>query len=119
MFFRSLPMATLEHKKSFTVANANSLEPAIIHTMAFKMSSEIISDKTTPSTEKPFFKELYNVSRIKKKIFFEQSSLIHMDGPEHAVCETASDSVFVLNTSFTSKATKFHRALAEACDAFK
>ena len=41
-----------------------------------------------------------------------------MDGHKNAVCETASDSVFVINISFTRKDTYFHHALAEACDAF-
>ena len=41
-----------------------------------------------------------------------------MDGPKIAICKTAFDSIFVINTTFTSKDTYFHHALLEACDAF-
>ena len=109
-------MATLEHRKSFSATNANSLKAALFHTMAFELSLEYNSDKINPSTKKAKLKVLYNVCRIKKKtISFEQYSRIHMDEPKNAVCETASDSVFVINTSFTSNVACFRHALAEAC----
>ena len=68
---------------------------------------------------KEFLKVLYNFCTIKNKnIFLEQYSRIHMDGPKIATCETASDSVFVINTSFASNDTYFHHALSKAFDAF-
>ena len=41
-----------------------------------------------------------------------------MDGPNIAVCENTSDSVFVINTSFTMEDHYFKAALAQACEAF-
>ena len=76
------------------------------------MSLEIIRDKITPSTKKASLEVLYNVCRIKKKnISFQQYPRIQIDGPKIAVCETASDSVFVISISFMSKDTYFHHAL--------
>ena len=40
-----------------------------------------------------------------------------MNGPKIAVSETASDSVFINNTLFTSKDTQVHQAIAASCDA--
>ena len=118
LFFRFLPMATLEHKKSF-LSSYNSLKAAMFHTMAFKLSLESNSYKFTPSTKIAFLKVLYNVCRIKKKVIsFEQYSRIRMGVPKIAICETTSDSVFVINTSFTSRDAVFHHALADACDEF-
>ena len=53
-----------------------------------------------------------------KKITFEQYSRIHLQGPKIAICETASNVVFVLNSSFTSKDQYFRAAIQEATDAF-
>ena len=53
-----------------------------------------------------------------EKITFEQYSRIHLEGPKIAICETASNVVFVLNSSFTSKDQYFRIALQEATDAF-
>ena len=53
-----------------------------------------------------------------EKITFEQYSRIHLQGPKIVICETASNVVFVLNSSFTSKDQYFHTALQEATDAF-
>ena len=53
-----------------------------------------------------------------KKITFEQYSRIHLQGPKIAICETASNVVFVLNSSFTSKDQYFRTAIQEATDAF-
>ena len=53
-----------------------------------------------------------------EKITFEQYSRIHLEGPKIAICETASNVVFVLNSSFTSKDLYFRTALQEATDAF-
>ena len=53
-----------------------------------------------------------------EKITFEQYSRIHLQGPKIAICETASNVVFVLNSSFTSKDQYFRTALQEATDAF-
>ena len=59
-----------------------------------------------------FLKVLYNVTQIKKKkITFDQYSRIHLEGPKFAICETASNVVFVLNSSFTTKDHYFRTAL--------
>ena len=85
-------------------SKVHSLKAAIFHTMAFKLSLEIHKNKITPKCLIAFLKVLYNVTQIKKKkITFEQYSRIHLQGPKIAICETASNVVFVLNSSFTSK----------------
>ena len=69
--------------------------------------------------KKAFINVLHNICQTKmNSISFERYSRIHMDGPKIAACETACDSVFVINTSFASKDAYFLHALAEACDAF-
>ena len=96
-----------------------SLKAAIFHTMAYKLSLEINKKKITPKSLIAFLKVLYQVTQIKKKkITFEQYSRIHLDNPKIALCETASNVVFVLNTSFTTKDHYFRVALQEATDAF-
>ena len=80
--------------------------------MAFKLSLEINKIKITQKSLIALLKVLYNISKIKKKkITFEQYSRIHLDGPEIAICETASNVVFVLNPSFTSKDQDFQEAM--------
>ena len=87
--------------------------------MAFKLSSEINNDQITPSTKRSFLKVLYNVCKIKKKNNkFEQYARLHLDGPKVAICETASNAVFVLNSSFTTKNNYFRVAIDEAREAF-
>ena len=96
-----------------------SLKAAIFHTMAFKLSLEINKNKIPPKCLIAFLKILYNVTqKKKKKITFDQYSRIHLEGPKIAICETASNVVFVLNSSFTSKDQYFRTALQEATDAF-
>ena len=103
--------------KFVSSTNANSLKAAIFHTMTFKLSVEINTDQLK-GTKRSFLKIFYNVCKIKKKnIAFEQYARIHLDGPKIASCETTSDMVFVLNSSFTSKEEYFQMAIAEACDA--
>ena len=100
-------------------SKVHSLKAAIFHTMAFKLSLEIHKNKITPKCLIAFLKVLYNVTQIKKKkINFEQYSRIHLQGPKIAICETASNVVFVLNSSFTSKDQYFRTAIQEATDAF-
>ena len=78
-------------------SKVHSLKAAIFHTMAFKLSLEINKNKITPKCLIAFLKVLYNVTQIKKKkITFEQYSRIHLQGPKIAICETASNVVFVL-----------------------
>ena len=73
----------------------------------------------TPKSLIAFLKVLYNVTQIKKKeITFEQFSRIHLEGPKIAICETVSNVVVVLNSSFTTKDHYFRTALQEATDAF-
>ena len=100
-------------------SKVHSLKAAIFHTMAFKLSLEINKNKTTPKSLIAFLKVLCNVTQIKKKkITFDQYSRIHLEGPKIAISETASNVVFVLNSSFTSKDQYFCTALQEATDAF-
>ena len=87
--------------------------------MAFKMSLEINNHKATVATKRSFLKVLYNICKVKKKnINFEQYARIHLDGPKIAICETVSDTVSVLNSSFTTKHTSFRAKIDEACEAF-
>ena len=100
-------------------SKAHSLKAAIFHTMAYKLSLEINNNKITPKTLIAFLEVLYNVAQIKKKrITFEQYSRLHVAGPKIAICETASNVVFVLNSAFTSKDQYFHAAPQEVTDAF-
>ena len=48
----------------------------------------------------------------------EQYSRIHLAGPKIAICETATNAVFVLNSAFTSKDQYFQTAIQEAILAF-
>ena len=100
-------------------SKVHSLKAAIFHTMAYKLSLEINKNKFTPKTLIAFLKVFYKVAQIKeKKITFEQYSRIHLAGPKIGICETASNTVFVLNSSFTSKDQYFHTAIQEAMNAF-
>ena len=102
-----------------STSKVHSLKAAIFHTMAFELSLEINNNKITPKCLIAFLKVLYNVTQIKKKkITFEQYSGILVDGPKSAICETVSNVVFELNSSFTTKAQYFRIALHEATDAF-
>ena len=92
---------------------------AIFHTMAYKLSLEINKNKITPKSLIAFLKVFYYVTQIKKKkITTEQYSRIYLEGPKIAICETVSNVVFVLNSSFTTKDQYFRVALQEATDAF-
>ena len=103
-----------------STSKAHSLKDKIFHTMAFKLSLEINKNKITPQTLIAFLKVLYNIAQIKKKrITFEQYSRIHIEGPKIAICETASNVVFVLNSAFTSRDQYFHAASQEATNAIK
>ena len=85
-------------------SKVHSLKAAIFHTMAYKLPLEINKNKITPKTLIAFLKDPDNVAQIKKKkITSEQYSRIHLAGPKIAICETVSNAVFVLNSSFTSK----------------
>ena len=100
-------------------SKVHSLKAAIFHTMANKLSLEINKNKLTPKTIIAFLKVLYNVAQIKtKKITFEQYSRIHLAGPKIAICKTASNAVFVLNSAFTSKDQYFKTAKKEEILAF-
>ena len=48
-------------------SKVHSPKAAIFHTMAYKLSLEIIKTKRTPKTLIAFLKVLYNVAQIKKK----------------------------------------------------
>ena len=93
-------------------SKVQSLKAAIFHTMTYKVSLEINKNKITPKSIIAFLKVLYNVAQIKtKKNIFEQYSRIHLAGPKIAICETASNAVFVLNSAFTSKDKYFKIAM--------
>ena len=105
--------------KLISSTNANSHKAATFHTMAFKLSLEINNDQTLIPTKRAFPKVLYNVCKMKKKqINFKQYARIDFNGPEIAVCDTVTGTVFVLNSSFTTKDNYFYAALNEACNAF-
>ena len=100
-------------------SKVHSLKAATFHTMAYKLSLEINNNEIRPKSLIAFLKVLYNVAQIKKKrITFEQYSRIHVAEPKIAICETASNVVFVLNSAFTSKDQYFQAALQEATNAF-
>ena len=102
-----------------TESKVHSLKAAIFHTMAYKMSLEINKGNVTLPTRRSFLKVLYNVCQIKKKqITFEQYYRVHVQGPKIAICEITSDTVFVLNSAFTTKDNFFQVALDDAIDAF-
>ena len=112
-----------ETEDVFTVTSnlskVHSLRAAIFHTMAFKLSLEINKNKVTPKSLIAFLKVLYNITQMKKKkITFDQYSRLHLTGPKIAICETASNVVFVPNSSFTTKDQYFRAAIQEAIAAF-
>ena len=88
---------------------AQRLKAAIFFSMAFKHSLEINNDQITPSTKRSFLKVLCNVCKEEHK--FEHYARLHLEGPKIAICETASDAVFVLNSSFTTKDNYFRVAI--------
>ena len=92
---------------------------SVFHTMAYKLSVEFNKNKISLKTLIAFLKVLYYVAQIKtKKITFQQYSRIHLTGHKIAICETASNAVFVLNSAFTTKDQYFHTAIQEAIFAF-
>ena len=102
-----------------TESKLHSLKASIFHTMAYKMSLEINKGDITLPTRRSFLKVLYNVCQIRKKdITFEQYYRIHIHGPNIAICEITSDTVFVLNSAFTTKDNYFQVAIDDAIDAF-
>ena len=115
------PNAEVEDIITMTASQSkvHSLKAAIFHTMASKLSLEINKNKIAPKTIIAFLQVLYDVAQIKnKKITFEQYFRIHLAVPKIAICETASNAVFVLNSAFTSKDQYFHTAIQEAIIAF-
>ena len=115
------PNAEIEDIITMTSSHSkvHSLKAAIFHTMAYQLSLEINNNKITPKSVIAFLKVLYNVAQIKTKhITFEQFPRIHVAGPKIAICETASNVVFVLNSAFTSKDQFFQAALQEDTHAF-
>ena len=102
-----------------TESKVHSLKAATFHTMAYKMSLEINKGNISLPTRRSFLKVLYNVCQIKKKhASFEQYYRLHVDGSKIAICETTSDTVFVVNSAFTTKDNYFQVALDDAIDAF-
>ena len=100
-------------------SKARSLRAGNFHTLAFKISLEINIDNITNPTKRSFLKVLYTVRKVKKKnLNFEQYARIHFDGPKMAICKTVSETIFVLNSPFTSNDNYFRVAIDYACDAF-
>ena len=77
------------------LSKVHSLKAAIFHTLAFKLSLEINKNKIT-----------------------QKSLIAFLKGPKIAICETASNVVFVLNSAFTTKDHYFRVAIQEAITAF-
>ena len=101
------------------LSKVHSLKAAKFHTMAFKLSLDIYKNKITQNSLIAFLKVLYNISKIKKKkITFQPYFRLHLGGPKIVICETTSNVVFVLNSSFTSKDHYFCAATDEAMTAF-
>ena len=100
--------------------NAHSLEAAICKTLALKVGNELNNGTIAPSSRRAFFKITYNVFLISsKKIPFEQYCRLHLSGPNVAICETKSNTVFVLtHTSFDQNNFCFLHVVQEAVDAF-
>ena len=66
-------------------------------------------------TKRSFLKVLHNDCKVKEKdINFEQYARIHLDGHQIAICDTVSDTVLVLNSSYTTKDNYFGVAIDEA-----
>ena len=91
--------------KIISTTNFRSFKATIFNTLAFKLSLEINNNKKiTAATKLSFLKVFYDICQIEKKeVNFEQYARRHRDGPKIAICETVSDPVFVLNSSFTTK----------------
>ena len=108
-----------ETQKTAVMSKVHSLKAAIFATMAHKMTNEITKDAITNATKLSFLKILYNVCRIKKNnINFEQYYRLHLEGTQVAICETVSESVFILHSPFSKNDYYFQIALEEATDAF-
>ena len=102
-----------------TESKVHSLKAAIFHTMAYKMSLEINKGNINLPTRHPFLKVLHNVCQIKKKqITFDQYYRVHVNGPKIAICEISFDTVFDLNSAFTTNDNYFQVQLDDAIDAF-
>ena len=70
-------------------------------------------------TKRFSLKALYYICKIKKNNnTFEQHARLHLDGPKKAICQTASNMVFILNSSFTTKDQYFRVPIDEACEVF-
>ena len=107
-----------EKKLIRSPTKSQTLKAAIFHTMTFTLSLETNQNKISHFTRRSFLKVLYNVSQFGQKgIPFEPYYRIHVKGPQIAVFETISDTVFVLNSQFTQKDPYFHAAFPEAMDA--
>ena len=61
---------------------------------------------------------LQSLPQKKKRINFKQYARLLFEGPKNGICETASDAIFVIDTSFTTEDIYFKHAIAEVCDAF-
>ena len=113
-----MPPSSPENK-IVSYAKVHYLKAAIFNTMAHKMSVEINKDAISNATKCSFLKILFNVCRIKQNnVNFEQYFRLHLAGTQFAICETVSDSVFVLSTPFSKNDQYFQVALEEAIDAF-
>ena len=101
------------------LSKVHSLKAAIFHTMAFKISLEINKNKITQKSPIAFWRSCTTSPKSKKKkITFQQYSRIHLVGPKIAICETTSNVVFVLDSSFTSKDQYFRATIQEDMTAF-
>ena len=61
---------------------------------------------------------LQHLQNQEKTILVRTDACLQLVGPKIAICETAFNMIFVLNTSFTTRDNYFRVAIDEACDAF-
>ena len=84
--------------------------------MAFKLSFEI-NKKKPPINYLLLFSKFFHQNKEEEN-YVRTIFRLHLDGPKLAICETSSNVVIDLNSSFTSKDNYFRAAVAGATTAF-
>ena len=113
----NLPFSSNGHprtkKNAIPVTTANSLQAAILNTMAFKLSLEINSKKLTPSTKGHSSKSFITSVKSKIKMFLSSNSLgSTWTDPK---LQYAKLTLTLFSSSIPHSQA---RILSEACDAF-
>ena len=105
--------------RTYVRAKAKRIRAFKCEAYAKKERKICFQGNVTLPTRRSFLKVLYDVCQVKKKqINFEQYYRIHVAGPKIAACESTSETVFVLNSAFTTKDNFFQTAIDDAIDAF-